>query len=172
MVGEGIETCLAAMQATGNPAWAALSIPGLRALELPRDVRDVIVLADGDEAGEAAARDCASRWKREGAACASPARRREWISTTCCWAARPAARRTAMNDIENETENLIAERHRRGRGYSRPAGRLGRERAADPGAAFAPEVLERLAALKKEDRAAFEALRAQLKKVRVPCHGA
>jgi putative DNA primase/helicase len=66
MVGEGIETCLAAMQATGNPAWAALSISGLRALDLPKDVRDVIVLADGDDAGEAAARDCAWRWKREG----------------------------------------------------------------------------------------------------------
>ena len=36
--------------------------------------------------------------------------------------------------------------------------------AADAGAAFAPEVLERLAALKRDDRAAFEALRAQLKK--------
>ena len=36
--------------------------------------------------------------------------------------------------------------------------------AADPGAAFTPEVLERLAALKRADRAAFEALRAQLKK--------
>ena len=30
------------------------------------DDRDVIVLADGDDAGEAAARDCAWRWKREG----------------------------------------------------------------------------------------------------------
>ena len=66
MVGEGIETCLAAMQATGHPAWAALSTSGLRALDLPRDVRDVIVLADGDDPGEAAARDCAWRWKREG----------------------------------------------------------------------------------------------------------
>ena len=26
----------------------------------------MIVLADGDEAGEAAARDCGSRWKRQG----------------------------------------------------------------------------------------------------------
>jgi putative DNA primase/helicase len=26
----------------------------------------VVVLADGDDAGEAAARDCAFRWKREG----------------------------------------------------------------------------------------------------------
>jgi hypothetical protein len=66
MVGEGIETCLAAMQASGHPAWAALSTSGLRALDLPSSVRDVIVLADGDDAGEAAARDCAWRWKREG----------------------------------------------------------------------------------------------------------
>jgi putative DNA primase/helicase len=66
MVGEGIETCLAAMLATGHPAWAALSTSGLRALNLPGDVRDVIVLADGDDAGEEAARDCARRWKREG----------------------------------------------------------------------------------------------------------
>ena len=29
MIGEGIETCLAAMQATGKAAWAALSTSGL-----------------------------------------------------------------------------------------------------------------------------------------------
>ncbi|HXF87792.1 MAG TPA: toprim domain-containing protein [Xanthobacteraceae bacterium] len=66
MVGEGLETCLAVMQASGRPAWAALSTSGLRALDLPREVRDVIVLADGDDPGEAAAQDCAWRWKREG----------------------------------------------------------------------------------------------------------
>jgi hypothetical protein len=66
MVGEGIETCLAAMQATGYPAWAALSASGLRALDLPDTVRDLIVLADGDDPGEAAAHACAWRWKREG----------------------------------------------------------------------------------------------------------
>ena len=65
MVGEGIETCLAAMQSTGHPAWAALSTSGLRTLGLPEAVREVIVLADGDEPGEAAARDCALRWKQE-----------------------------------------------------------------------------------------------------------
>jgi putative DNA primase/helicase len=66
MVGEGIETCLAAMQATGSPAWAALSTSGLRTLDLPVAVREVIVLADGDAPGETAARHCAWRWKREG----------------------------------------------------------------------------------------------------------
>ncbi len=36
--------------------------------------------------------------------------------------------------------------------------------AADAGAAFVPEVIERLVALRRDDRAAFEGLRAQLKK--------
>jgi putative DNA primase/helicase len=66
MIAEGIETALSAMQATGQVAWAALSTSGLRALDPPADVREVIVLADGDEPGVAAARDCAWRWKREG----------------------------------------------------------------------------------------------------------
>jgi hypothetical protein len=64
--GAGIETCLAAMMASSHSAWAALSTSGLRGLDLPKYVRDVIVLADGDEKGEAAARDCALRWKRQG----------------------------------------------------------------------------------------------------------
>ena len=66
MVGEGIETCLAAQQASGIPAWAALSTSGMKALDLPDDVREVIVLADGDDAGEAAAQEVARYWKREG----------------------------------------------------------------------------------------------------------
>jgi hypothetical protein len=46
-----------------------------------------------------------------------------------------------------------------------PLANLAERTAADPGAAFAPEVLEELVALKRDDRAAFEVLRAQLKKV-------
>ena len=66
MVGEGLETCLSAMQATGYPAWAALSTSGLKTLELPQTVRDVIVLADGEDAGETAARKGALRWVQQG----------------------------------------------------------------------------------------------------------
>jgi hypothetical protein len=65
MVGEGLESCLAAALATRITAWAALSTSGLRTLDLPRTVREVIVLADGDDPGEAAAQECAWRWKRE-----------------------------------------------------------------------------------------------------------
>jgi len=66
MVGEGIETTLSAMKATKWPAWAALSTSGLRNLELPPEVRDVIILADGDEPGEAAALHAKYRWRRQG----------------------------------------------------------------------------------------------------------
>ena len=66
LIGEGIETCLSAMQATGYSAWAALSTSGLRTLELPSDVRDVIVLADGDGPGEDAAVEAAARWNLDG----------------------------------------------------------------------------------------------------------
>jgi putative DNA primase/helicase len=66
MVGEGIETCLAAMQATGKPAWAALSAAGLRKLEIPEQVKEVVVLADADLPGEEAAQYAARRWVREG----------------------------------------------------------------------------------------------------------
>ncbi|MFO1153865.1 MAG: hypothetical protein U1E42_09425 [Rhodospirillales bacterium] len=44
-----------------------------------------------------------------------------------------------------------------------PLDALVEKAATDPGAPFTPDVLERLAWLKKHDRATFEALRAQLK---------
>jgi len=42
MIGKGIETCLAAILATGHPAWAALSTSGLRALDLPTTARRLL----------------------------------------------------------------------------------------------------------------------------------
>jgi putative DNA primase/helicase len=70
MIGEGIETCLSAAQATGMPAWAALSTSGLRALVLPPIVREIVILADNDAngAGAAAACDAARRWLSAGRA--------------------------------------------------------------------------------------------------------
>ncbi|MCH9808096.1 MAG: toprim domain-containing protein [Alphaproteobacteria bacterium] len=55
LIGEGIETCLSAMQATGLTAWAALSTSGMVGLSLPSDAHDIVLLADGDAAGERAA---------------------------------------------------------------------------------------------------------------------
>ncbi len=66
MAGEGIETCLSAMQATGRPTWAALSTAGLRSLQIGPAIANVTILADRDEPGEAAARSAARRWSKEG----------------------------------------------------------------------------------------------------------
>ena len=52
-IGEGIETCFTAMPVTESAAWAALSTSGLRSLKLSGDVRDIIILADSGEPGEA-----------------------------------------------------------------------------------------------------------------------
>ena len=66
LVGEGIETVLAAMEATGRPGWAALSTSGLCALDLPAEARKIVTIADGDEAGEVAAQTAAQKWTQEG----------------------------------------------------------------------------------------------------------
>jgi len=66
LIGEGIETSLSALQATGHRTWAALSTSGLRSLGLPDSERDIIILADADDAGEAAAKQAARRWVHEG----------------------------------------------------------------------------------------------------------
>lgn len=64
-VAEGIETALTAMQATAQHTWSALSTSGLKALILPPEVREVVILADGDVAGEQAAQAAARRWLAE-----------------------------------------------------------------------------------------------------------
>jgi putative DNA primase/helicase len=68
LIGEGVETVMAAMQATAMSGWAALSTSGIRSLALPSLVRTVIILADHDVngAGERAARTAAQRWLVEG----------------------------------------------------------------------------------------------------------
>ncbi len=56
-IAEGIETALSVMQMNpGLAAWAALSTSGMRNLIVPGGVREIIICADGDEAGEKAAR--------------------------------------------------------------------------------------------------------------------
>ncbi len=66
----------------------------------------------------------------------------------------------APNDDENPVAAAIDEAEE----ITDPLDGLIDRVADDAGAPFVPEVLERLSAIKKEDRAAFEALRAKLKK--------
>jgi putative DNA primase/helicase len=71
---EGIETGLTVQLATGIPTWVALSAAGMRSLVLPALplAGEVIIAADADDAGRAAARFAAARWRAEG--------RRVWIA--------------------------------------------------------------------------------------------
>jgi hypothetical protein len=71
-----------------------------------------------------------------------------------------------MSSTDNlvEPENLITAAIDAAEDIRDPLDGLVEKTATDPGAPFAPEALERLAALKKVNRAGFEALRAQLKK--------
>jgi hypothetical protein len=63
-----------------------------------------------------------------------------------------------------EPENQIADAIDAAEDIRDPLDGLVERTATDPGAPFEPDVLERLTALKKDDRAAFEALRHRLKK--------
>ena len=60
-------------------------------------------------------------------------------------------------------ENLIADAIEAAEEIRDPLDDLVARSGGDPGLAFMPEVLKRLASLRKDDRAAFEALRAHLK---------
>ena len=65
--------------------------------------------------------------------------------------------------MSEEAKNLIVAAIDAAEDIRDPLEGLVEKTATDPGAPFAPDTLVRLAALKKDDRAAFEALRAQLK---------
>jgi phage/plasmid primase-like uncharacterized protein len=68
-IAEGIETALSIAQACPHLAvWAALSTAGVRALQLPELVREVIICADNDPdgTGERAAEAAAVRFVNEG----------------------------------------------------------------------------------------------------------
>jgi uncharacterized protein (DUF927 family) len=48
LIGEGIETVLTVMEATGLPGWATLGTSGLANLELPDTITEIILLAEND----------------------------------------------------------------------------------------------------------------------------
>ena len=74
----------------------------------------------------------------------------------------------AASEITDGVENPVADAIAAAEEIPDPLGGLIERVAEDPGAPFVPEVLERLSAMKREDRAAFELLRAKLKKA--GCH--
>jgi putative DNA primase/helicase len=68
MVGEGLESCLAGVQATGCQHGPHSRRDGMKALVLPPIVRRVVILADNDAngTGERATHAAARRWLAEG----------------------------------------------------------------------------------------------------------
>jgi hypothetical protein len=67
VIGEGIETALSAVAARSAHAWAAISSGNMKVIELPQDIRAVIIIADMDDArGMAAARFLAQPLSRQG----------------------------------------------------------------------------------------------------------
>ena len=63
---EGIEDALSAMQLCDLPCWASLGGVRLARVDLPCEVREVHIFADGDEAGREAAAKAVRRFRREG----------------------------------------------------------------------------------------------------------
>ena len=67
VIGEGIETAASAGLLLNLPAWAAISAGNLgTGLMLPPEVRDVVIAADPDPAGQSAAAAASIRWRAEG----------------------------------------------------------------------------------------------------------
>jgi putative DNA primase/helicase len=68
VVGEGIETTLAAMQLFGRVGWSAVYAGGLKTIELPPGVRRILIAADNDVSGVGQRNALAAydRWTAEG----------------------------------------------------------------------------------------------------------
>lgn len=66
-IAEGIETALAIAQSCPElSVWAAISTAGLKAIKIPREIHEVVIFADGDEAGRDAAGASGARLTSEG----------------------------------------------------------------------------------------------------------
>lgn len=173
LIGEGLATVAACVAAESPAAVAALSASNLKAVALAvRELApgaEIILLADNDvkpdgnnpglKASEEAAAAVGGRvavpdlggrkcdfwdlWQELG----DEAVRRAIAGAEAPYIEGTSAHATdAADDVRDPLDSLVE------------------KTAADPGAPFAPDAVERLATLKKDDRARFEALRAKLKK--------
>lgn len=68
IIGEGIESTLSAAEIRSIPAWAAMDAGKMEMVEIPQQVKTVIIAADNDESftGQAAAYNLAKRLKSQG----------------------------------------------------------------------------------------------------------
>jgi Toprim domain len=156
LIGEGVETTLTPMQATGYPGLATLGTSGLKAVGAPDGAKDVILLGENDGGKSAAA-----------IAKAAPELKKKGV---CVRVAYPPEGFKDFNDMVKDAPD---------RSVAYEAVRKAIEDAADfvdplddlvervkqnPGAPFELETLKLLADLRRDDPSRFEQLRAQLKK--------
>jgi hypothetical protein len=66
IVGEGLETCLAARQLGFKPVWALGSAPAIARFPVLNGVEALTILAENDEANARAVEECGTRWHRAG----------------------------------------------------------------------------------------------------------
>jgi putative DNA primase/helicase len=68
IVGEGLESVLSAMQIFGLAGWSAVFAGGLKTVELPPDIRTIVIAADNDVSGAGQRNAIAAydRWIAEG----------------------------------------------------------------------------------------------------------
>jgi Toprim domain-containing protein len=65
-VGEGVETCLAAIQLGLSPAWALGSVGAISFFPLVDGVEELTILAEAGDASNRAVKICGRRWRRAG----------------------------------------------------------------------------------------------------------
>lgn len=63
---EGIEDALALIQMMGRPAWAVLGTSNFKTVELPQNIKQVILAPDGDDAGQGIIQETAIRLAGQG----------------------------------------------------------------------------------------------------------
>ncbi len=105
---EGIEDGLAVMQMMGEPAWAVLGTSGYKTVELPENVRQVILAPDGDDAGQATIQEAARRLAGQGrevrAAKLPPGK--DWCDVLDTYEERAGILEFDLEEFRPETEAL------------------------------------------------------------------
>jgi putative DNA primase/helicase len=66
VIGEGVETCLAARQLELSPVWALGSVGAISFFPLLRGVRRLMILGEAGEPSQQAIKLCTQRWQRAG----------------------------------------------------------------------------------------------------------
>jgi hypothetical protein len=156
LIGEGLETVLTPMQATGYPGAATLGTAGLSTASLSDNDKDVILLGENDGGKNAAA-----------IAKVAPDLKKKGVRVRVAY---PLEGFKDFNDMVKEAADQTAayEAVRKtiedAQDFVNPLDDLVERAKTDPGAAFESEVLERLAEMRRDDPSGFERLIARLKK--------